>query len=368
MKVHLQTFTVHLRSFPGIHESFAQQTNLFVRVEHDGIEGWGVASPLPGSNIRGNTVQTINGVQTVNEIARSLQKIAPLLIAHHPTERQKIARLLDGLDPVALPSAARSALDLALYDWFGKALNLPLYAILGLDLEGMGQTAATLDLNDRDRVRDRIRDWLTQIPELQELTVKLGSSEGIESDKLMFLAAKNASSHNKSISQSISVDAGGGWTLSDALHMQDWLTKQGVTYIEQPIAPGYENDLRVLYERSAIPVFATECRTSRDIPALSDRVHGITIKLSQCGGLSEAIKMVHTARAHGLKVKLGCCPSDCVLMNTALSHLAPLADYLDISSHLNFKNHPFEGATLVHGRLIPNASPGLGVQRVVKQL
>ena len=358
MKVHLQTFTVYLRSFPGVHEPLAQQTNLFVRVEHDGIEGWGVASPL----LRGHT-ETINDVQTIKDIARSLQKVAPLLISYHPTERQKIARFLDSLDPVALPSVARSALDLALYDWFGKALNLPLYAILGLDLEGMGQTAATIDLRNYDQVRDRKRDWLKQIPELQELTVKLGSNEGIESDKLMFLSAKNASPDL----QSISVDAGGGWTLSDALHMQDWLAKQGVTYIEQPIAPGYEDDLRVLYERSAIPIFAvSSCQTSRDIPALSDRIHGITIKLSQCGGLSEAIKMIHTARAHGLKVKLGCCPSDGVLMNTALSHLAPLADYLDISSHLNFKNDPFNGATLVHGRLIPNDRPGLGVQHGVR--
>jgi L-alanine-DL-glutamate epimerase-like enolase superfamily enzyme len=346
MKVHLQTFTIQPRSFPCVEELSPQQNHLFLRVEHDGIEGWGVASSLRG-----------NRTQTIDDIARSLQKIAPLLISYHPTERQKIARLLDGLDSAALPSAARSALDLALYDWFGKALNLPLYAIWGLDLERIGQTAATVELRDIDGVRDRTRDWLTQIPELQELTVKLGS-ESIESDKAMFLEVKNAAPHL----QSISVDASGGWTLSDALHMHDWLTKEGVTYIEQPIALGHEKDLLPLYERSAVPIFTTECRTSRDIADIHDRVHGITIKLSQCGGFSEALKMIHTARAHGLKVKLGC-HSDGILMNTALSHLAPLADYLDISSHLNFKNDPFEGATLVHGRLIPNDRPGLGVQR-----
>lgn len=356
MKVHLQTFTLQRRSFPCPQALSSQQTNLFIRVEHDGIEGWGVSSSL-----RGNKTGFGHTTQTIDDIARSLQKMVPLLISYHPTERQKIARLLDGLETAALSSAARSALDLALYDWFGKALNLPLYAIWGLDLERIGQTAATVELRDIDGVRDRTRDWLTQIPELQEVTVKLGSEgieSDIESDKAMVLAVKNVSPHLSSIS----VDASGGWTLSDALNMHDWLIKEGVTYIEQPIAPGHEKDLLALYERSAVPIFATECRTSSDIVAIHDRVHGITIKLSQCGGLSEAVKMIHTARAHGLKVKLRCCHYDGVVMNTALSHLAPLADYLDISSHLNFKNDPFDGATLVHGRLIPNDRPGLGVQ------
>lgn len=361
MKVHLQTFTLQRRSFPCPQALSSQQTNIFIRAEHDGIEGWGVSSSL-----RGNRTGLGHTTETIDDIARSLQKMVPLLISYHPTERQKIARLLDGLETAALSSAARSALDLALYDWFGKALNLPLYAIWGLDLERIGQTAATVELRDIDGVRDRTRDWLTQIPELQEVAVKLGSEgieSDIESDKAMVLAVKNVSPHLSSIS----VDASGGWTLSDALNMHDWLIKEGVTYIEQPIAPGHEKDLLALYERSAVPIFATECRTSSDIVALHDRVHGITIKLSQCGGLSEALKMIHTARAHGLKVKLGCCHYDGVVMNTALCHLAPLADYLDISSHLNFKNDPFDGATLVHGRLIPNDRPGLGVQYGVQQ-
>jgi L-Ala-D/L-Glu epimerase len=347
MKIHLQTFTVQKRVALTISRgTTAQSQNLFVRVEHDGIEGWGEASPFSIGT------QT----QTTPEIARALQTIAPLLAPHHPTERQKIETILGQM---SLPSAARSALDLALYDWLGKALNLPLYAMWGLDCDRIVPTAVTIGISDPEAAQSRTRDWLKHIPELQVLKVKLGSPAGLKADKAMFSAVKEAAPHI----QFISIDANGGWDVTQALEMADWLAEEGVTYLEQPIAAGHEKDFLPLYDRSPLPIFADEsCWTSRDIPALSDRVHGINIKLNKSGGLSEALKMIHTARAHGLKVMFGCY-SDSTLMNTALSHLAPLADHLDLDSHLNLKNDPFEGATLSHGRLIPSDRPGLGVVR-----
>lgn len=80
------------------------------------------------------------------------------------------------------------------------------------------------------------------------------------------------------------------------------------------------------------------------------------------GGLTEAIRMVHTARACGLQVMFGCY-SDSTLLNTAAAQLAPLADYLDLDSHLNLIDDPFTGAFVQEGRVLPNNLPGLGVQR-----
>ncbi|MEO1404765.1 MAG: enolase C-terminal domain-like protein, partial [Cyanobacteria bacterium J06635_1] len=87
---------------------------------------------------------------------------------------------------------------------------------------------------------------------------------------------------------------------------------------------------------------------------------GINIKLMKSGGLTEARRMIHTARACGLQVMFGCY-SDSAIANTALAHLAPLADHLDLDSHLNLKDDPFSGARLQNGHLIPNTSPGLGL-------
>ncbi|NJN86003.1 MAG: dipeptide epimerase, partial [Leptolyngbyaceae cyanobacterium SL_7_1] len=159
----------------------------------------------------------------------------------------------------------------------------------------------------------------------------------------------------------VSVDANGGWSLQGAIAMSHWLAEQGVTYIEQPLPEGQEDDLPALYRASPLPIFVDEsCFTSHDIPQLADRVHGVNIKLMKSGGLTEALRIVHTARAHGLQLMIGCY-SDSTLANTAAAHLAPLLDHLDLDSHLNLVDDPFQGATLHDGCLLPNDLPGLGV-------
>jgi L-alanine-DL-glutamate epimerase-like enolase superfamily enzyme len=173
------------------------------------------------------------------------------------------------------------------------------------------------------------------------------------------LAVKQAAPH---ISQ-VSVDANGGWNLEQAVTMAKWLADQGVTYLEQPLAKGQEGDLPELYHQSPLPIFVDEsCFTSYDLLPLSDRVHGVNIKLMKSGGLSEALRMIHTARACGLKVMFGCY-SDSALANTALAHLSPLVDYVDLDSHLNLVDDPFSGADFQQGRVVPTAQPGLGVRR-----
>jgi L-Ala-D/L-Glu epimerase len=136
-----------------------------------------------------------------------------------------------------------------------------------------------------------------------------------------------------------------------------------VAYIEQPLARGHEINLLPLKQASPLPIFVDEsCFSSNDIPHLADRVDGINLKLMKTGGLSEALRSIHTARACGLQVMFGCY-SDSALTNTAAAQLSPLADYLDLDSHLNLTDDPFTGATIVDGKLTPADLPGLGVTR-----
>ena len=95
---------------------------------------------------------------------------------------------------------------------------------------------------------------------------------------------------------------------------------------------------------------------------LAPHIDGINIKLMKSGGLTEARRMIHSARACGLGIMFGCY-SDSTLSNTALAQLSPLAHHLDLDSHLNLKDNPFTGATLTMGRLMPNEQPGLGVSK-----
>ena len=116
-------------------------------------------------------------------------------------------------------------------------------------------------------------------------------------------------------------------------------------------------------QSSPLPLFVDEsCFHSCDIPPLANSIDGVNIKLMKSGGLTEAIRMVHTAKSHRLQVMFGCY-SNSTLANTAAAQLAPLADYLDLDSHLNLIDDPFTGATLEQGKLLPNNLPGLGVQQ-----
>lgn len=354
MHIGVETFTVNKR-FPLTisRGTTSQTTNVWVRVQQEGIEGWGEASPFAIAKQDGSASILSENRQSTEVLFEALNEVARRLEAFSPWERQKIERVLAEAE---VPSAARAAIDMALQDWQGKQLGIPLWRLWGLNRRRIVPTSVTIGINSPEGARQRVRDWLP-FTGGGVLKIKLGSHAGIEADQEMLLAVREEAPQAQ-----LSVDANGGWSLDDAVKMCSWLASQGVRHVEQPLAAGQEDKLPILYERSPLPIFVDEsCFTSRDIPPLADCVHGINIKLMKSGGLTEAIRMVHTARACGLQVMFGCY-SDSTLANTAASHLSALADYLDLDSHLNLVDDPFTGATIQDGRLIPNELPGLGVQ------
>lgn len=321
----------------------AETTNIWVQISQDGIEGWGEAAPFSIGAHR----------QTTDKILAELLRVAPELEKFHPLERQKIEQLLA---EAALSSAAVNAIDLALHDWMGKQVGLPLWKLWGLARDRIVPTSGTIGISSPKVAQGRVADW-REITGAGVLKLKLGNPAGIDADKAMVLAVREVAPQAL-----LSVDANGGWRLADALKMGNWLAGVGqVKYIEQPLAAGEEADLSELFGRSPLPIFVDEsCFRSTDIPKLADRVHGINIKLMKCGGLTEALRMVNAAQAWGLQIMFGCY-SDTSLANTAAAQLSPLADYLDLDSHLNLANDPFTGALLQDGRLLPNDLPGLGI-------
>jgi L-Ala-D/L-Glu epimerase len=215
--------------------------------------------------------------------------------------------------------------------------------------------SVTVGISTPDEAIERIHGWWQVFP-AEFFKIKLGNSDGIAADKDMMQAIRGLVPAAK-----LTVDANGGWQLTDAIAMSRWLAELGVSYIEQPLPRGQERELPALKQASPLPIFVDEsCFDSRDIPQLAGVVDGVNLKLMKTGGLSAAITSIHTARACGLQVMFGCY-SDSVLTNTAAAHLSPLADYLDLDSHLNLKNDPFNGATISDGKLIPNDKAGLGV-------
>jgi L-alanine-DL-glutamate epimerase-like enolase superfamily enzyme len=110
-----------------------------------------------------------------------------------------------------------------------------------------------------------------------------------------------------------------------------------------------------------IPVIADEAvKSTSDIPKLATAYDGINIKLMKSGGIQEAIRMIHVARAFGMKVMLGCMIASSVAISAA-AQLSPMVDYADLDGNLLISNDPFAGVTVEHGRLILSDQPGLGV-------
>ena len=344
MQLEVKLFTVRKR-FPLTisRGTTAQTTNIWVKISQDGIEGWGEASPFG--------VGTHS--QSTDIIRTHLQQLAPSLERFSPLQRQQIEQILTQQQ---IPSSVRAALDMAMSDWLGKRVGLPLWQIWGLDRNLIVPTSVTIGINSPAGARARARNWLEFI-DVRLFKVKLGNPDGIDADRQMLLAVQQ-----EAPGLELFVDANGGWSLEDAVYMCNWLADLGIKYVEQPLAPGQETSLVELKQQSPLPIFVDEsCFTSADIPDLANYVDGINIKLMKSGGLTEAMRMVHTARAYGLQVMFGCY-SDSTLANTAAAQLAPLADYLDLDSHLNLIDDPFTGALVQEGRILPTDLPGLGVQ------
>ena len=344
MQIYSEPFTVHKRVPLTISRgTTAGSTNLWVRIEADGTEGWGEASPFSVGP----------QPQTTEKITQDLAALVPVLASYHPLQHQLIEAKLAELK---VCSAAQAAIDVALHDWLGKHVGLPLWQLWGLHLPSISPTAVTVGISSPQAAVDRLEKWCNQ-QQVASVKVKLGSPAGIMADQAMFEALQDKVPKGAKVS----VDANGGWSLQDALTMAHWLAARGVTYLEQPLPVADDGLLPLLYAQSPLPIFIDEsCFTGVDIPRLAHCIHGINIKLMKSGGLSEARRMIHTARACGLQVMFGCY-SDSAISNTALAHLSSLADHLDLDSHFNLKDDPFQGAQLQNGALLPNNQPGLGL-------
>jgi muconate cycloisomerase len=130
--------------------------------------------------------------------------------------------------------------------------------------------------------------------------------------------------------------------------------------VEQPLVEGSEGELPRVFEGRPLPIFVDEsCRFSSDVAKVAASVDGVNLKLMKCGGITEALRIVATARAHGLKTMIGCMSESSVAISAGAA-MGALFDHIDLDSHLNLNPDPASGAPLVDGCLSPLEAPGHG--------
>jgi L-Ala-D/L-Glu epimerase len=244
--------------------------------------------------------------------------------------------------------AAMAAVDIAIFDWLGKKLGLPLYRFLGLDPADAPITDFSIGIDTPEITREKTRE----AEDFPVLKVKVG----LQTDEATIEAVRSVTN------KPIRVDANEGWTdKEEAIRKINWLETQGIEYVEQPMPAHMLEETKYVRSKVHLPIIADEaCTDIAMIPRLTEAYDGINVKLDKSGGILEALRWIQVARAVNLKVMIGCMVSSSCTV-TAAAHLSPLVDYADLDGNLLVTNDPWLGVRVEKGKLLLPADPGLGL-------
>ena len=330
----LKRLTLH-HTWTTTMSSSTYRDTVHVQYVRDGITGYGEGAPI------------IRYKEYPEQAAQAINAIRDRIAAGDPWMYEKtIAQIRRALGEHQ--RAAIAAVDIALFDWLGKKLNVPLYRFLGLDPADAPITDFSIGIDTPAITRQKTLE-ATDFPVLK---VKVG----LKTDEETIEAVRSVTK------KPIRVDANEGWTdKEEAIRKINWLETQGIEYVEQPMPAHMLEETKYVRSKVHLPIFADEaCTEAAMIPKLTEAYDGINVKLDKAGGILEARRWIEIARAVNLKVMLGCMVSSSCSI-TAAAHLAPLVDHVDLDGNLLIDNDPYRGVTVDKGKLVFPDGPGLGL-------
>jgi L-alanine-DL-glutamate epimerase-like enolase superfamily enzyme len=310
---------------------------LHVAYARDGITGHGEGAPI------------VRYHEDAEGARKAVEQVRELLLSSDPMQFAKIMSLV--FKQVSGNWAGKAAIDIALMDWVGQKLGIPLYSYFGLDAGDTPLTTFSIGIDTPEITKQKTKE----AADFPILKVKVG----LATDEPTIEAVRSVTD------KPLRVDANEGWkNKEEAVRKINWLEKHGVEFIEQPLPAEMIEETRWIRSRVHIPIIADEaCQHASDIPKLRDAYDGVNVKLDKSGGMLEAYRMLQVAKALGMKTMLGCMISSSVSV-TAAAHLSPLVDYADLDGNLLISNDPFHGVRVEKGKLILPNRPGLGLAAV----
>jgi L-alanine-DL-glutamate epimerase-like enolase superfamily enzyme len=315
--------------------SSAYRETVMVEYRRDGIVGYGEGAPI------------VRYKEFPAEAQKAIDAIAPLIASGDPfAYRKHLAAIRASLGEHQ--HAAMAAVDIALFDWIGKKLDLPLYKLFGLDPADAPITDFSIGIDTPEITRQKT----LEAADFPVLKVKVG----LKTDEATIEAVRSVTK------KPIRVDANEGWTdKEEAVRKINWLESQGIEYVEQPMPAHMIEETRYVRSKVHLPIYADEaCTDASMIPKLAEAYDGINVKLDKSGGILEALRWIEVARAMKMKVMIGCMVSSSCTV-TAAAHLAPLVDHADLDGNLLVANDPWRGVRVEKGRLLLPSTPGLGL-------
>lgn len=313
--------------------------NVIVKLTADGISGFGEAGP----NKR---------YDEDDEVVGQFLEQLPKTFFMEIESAGQLAKKLDQISTKSVQSA-KSAIEMAWLDWWGKTLQQPLWKLWNAPSNKTPPTSYTIGLDEIDVMQEKVKD----AAEYPILKVKLGTDR----DHKIIKAIREITD------KPIRVDANEGWkTIAEAKQQITFLADQNIELVEQAMPASLNHEMKELKKWSPLPLMADESfMGDENLDEISECFDGINIKLMKIGSLVKAREVIKEARKRDLEVMIGCM-IESSLANAAGALLGTWADYVDLDGHLLISNDPFEGLELNgEKQVILSEKPGLSVTEKV---
>jgi L-Ala-D/L-Glu epimerase len=334
MNLHVQGLDLPLKHrFTIAHQSREVQETLIVRLEEDGLFGLGESTTNPFYGI------------TLDNMREALEKFKPVLLGgkwNTPAELWELGKEIFQSNPFA-----QCALDQAAWDLYTKKMGKKLYEYLDLNPQRIPTTNFTIGIDTVEKMCAKLRevDWPIY-------KIKLGTDQDLE---IVRELRKNTNSIFR-------VDANCAWTVDQAISYSEELALLGVEFIEQPLAKDNLEGMREVFAHSKLPLMADEsCISESDVEKCQGHFHGVNIKLVKAGGITPALRMIQKAKALGMKTMVGCMTESSVGIS-AIAHIAPLLDYVDMDGAMLLSKDPARGVHIFPEKVLFPEGPGIGAE------
>ena len=238
------------------------------------------------------------------------------------------------------------ALDMAAWDLFGKMKGKPLFALWNTQWKNTPVTDYTIGIDTIEKMvaKMQAKPWPVY-------KIKLGTDKDIDIMEAL----------RKHTDVPFRIDANAGWTTDEALEKIPHLAALGVELIEQPLAKDNWDGMKILFEKSSLPLFADEsCVAEQDVKKCHGHFHGINIKLTKCSGITPALRMIQEARSLNMQVMMGSM-NECTIGSAAIAHFLPQIDLVDMDGPLLLSEDAATGIQFDHGIVTLTGKPGLGI-------
>lgn len=336
MKIHLKKYILPLKhTFSISRESHDFQDTLIVGLSLNGHTGYGEATSNPYYKI---TVQSM--MAEIESIRKEIEDFNFDL----PEEFHAF------LNSKGLTNFAICALDLAAHDLYGKIKGKPLYELWGTNNDHYPTTNYTIGIAPINEMLSKMMEMPWPI-----YKIKLGTDDDVA-------IVKKLREHSDAIFR---IDANCAWTAKETIHNAPLLKDLGVEFLEQPLKADDWEGMELVTHHSVLPVIADEsCIVEEDVEKCALHFNGINIKLTKCGGLTPALRMIKKGKELGLKVMVGCMTESTVGIS-AIAQLLPQLDYVDMDGALLLKEDIARGVEIkADGQVVFPAMAGSGITMI----